>query len=146
MLERVQRKGNPLTLLVGMQTSTATMEKSMLLSLSQSCPTLCDPMDCSLTSSSIPRIFQVRILNSVAISFSRGLPQLRYWTCIFCVSCIGRQIFLPLSHPGSSREQCKCSYDPEGCCGGGERGVWDWQHVYTHGRFMLMCGKTNTIL
>ena len=26
MLERVQRKGNPLTLLVGMQTSTATME------------------------------------------------------------------------------------------------------------------------
>ena len=28
MLERVQRKGNPLTLLVGMQTSTATMEDS----------------------------------------------------------------------------------------------------------------------
>ena len=29
MLERVWRKGNPLTLLVGMQTSTATMEKSV---------------------------------------------------------------------------------------------------------------------
>ena len=29
MLERVQRKGNPLTLLVGMQTSTATMENSV---------------------------------------------------------------------------------------------------------------------
>ena len=29
MLETVWRKGNPLTLLVGMQTSTATMEKSM---------------------------------------------------------------------------------------------------------------------
>ena len=28
MLERVQRKGNPLTLLVGMQTSTTTMENS----------------------------------------------------------------------------------------------------------------------
>ena len=28
MLERVQRKGNPLTLLVGMQTNTATMENS----------------------------------------------------------------------------------------------------------------------
>ena len=28
MLERVWRKGNPLTLLVGMQTSTATMENS----------------------------------------------------------------------------------------------------------------------
>ena len=29
MLERVQRKGNPITLLVGMQTSTATMENSV---------------------------------------------------------------------------------------------------------------------
>ena len=29
MLERVQSKGNPFTLLVGMQTSTATMENSM---------------------------------------------------------------------------------------------------------------------
>ena len=31
MLERVWRKGNPLTLLVGMQTSTATMENSVEL-------------------------------------------------------------------------------------------------------------------
>ena len=29
LLERVWRKGNPLTLLVGMQTSTTTMEKSV---------------------------------------------------------------------------------------------------------------------
>ena len=29
MVDRVQRKGNPLTLLVGMQTSTATMENSV---------------------------------------------------------------------------------------------------------------------
>ena len=29
---------------------------------------------------------------------------------------------------------------------GGGRGVQDWEHVYTHGRFMLMYGKTNTIL
>ena len=29
MLERVWRKGNPLTLLVGMQTNTATMENSV---------------------------------------------------------------------------------------------------------------------
>ena len=32
MLERVWRKGNPLTLLVGMQTSSATMENSMEIS------------------------------------------------------------------------------------------------------------------
>ena len=37
--------------------------------------------------------------------------------------------------------------DPEGWYregGGGE--VPDWEHVYTHGGFMLMYGKTNTIL
>ena len=33
MLERVWRKGNPLTLLVGMQTSTATMESSVEIPL-----------------------------------------------------------------------------------------------------------------
>ena len=39
--------------------------------------------------------------------------------------------------------------DPEGWYGvegGGGRRVQDGEHVYTHGRFMLMYGKTNTIL
>ena len=36
----------------------------------QSCPTLCDPMDCSLQGSSIPGIFQARVLEWVVISFS----------------------------------------------------------------------------
>ena len=37
--------------------------------------------------------------------------------------------------------------DPEGWYGeGGGRGVQDGEHVYTHGRFMLMYDKTNTIL
>ena len=36
---------------------------------------------------------------------------------------------------------------PRGMYGeGGRRGVQDVEHVYTHGRFMLMYGKTNTIL
>ena len=38
----------------------------------QSCPTLCDPMDCSPPSSSVHGILQARILEWVAISFSRG--------------------------------------------------------------------------
>ena len=34
--------------------------------------------------------------------------------------------------------------DTEGCYGeGGGRGILDWEHVYTHGGFMLMYGKTN---
>ena len=37
--------------------------------------------------------------------------------------------------------------DPEGWYGDrGGRGVQDREHVYTCGRFMLMYGKTNTIL
>ena len=38
----------------------------------QSCPTLCSPMDCSLPGSSVHGIFQARVLEWVAISFSRG--------------------------------------------------------------------------
>ena len=38
--------------------------------VAQSCPTLFDPMDCSPPGSSIPGIFQARILEWVAISFS----------------------------------------------------------------------------
>ena len=36
----------------------------------QSCPTLCDPMDCSPPGSRIPGILQARTLEWVAISFS----------------------------------------------------------------------------
>ena len=40
-------------------------------SVTQSCLTLCNPMDCSLPGSSVHGIFQARILEWVAISFSR---------------------------------------------------------------------------
>ena len=39
--------------------------------VAQSCPTLCDPMDCSLPGSSVHEILQARILEWVAISFAR---------------------------------------------------------------------------
>ena len=42
-----------------------------------SCPTLCKPIGCSLPSSSIHGIFQARVLEWVAISFSRGSSQSR---------------------------------------------------------------------
>ena len=43
--------------------------------VAQSCPTLCDPMGCSLPGSFIHGILQARILEWVAISFSRGSSQ-----------------------------------------------------------------------
>ena len=42
----------------------------------QLCPTLCDPMDSSLPGSSILGILQERILEWVAISYSRGLGKM----------------------------------------------------------------------
>ena len=48
--------------------------------VAQSCLTLCDPMDCSLLGSSVHGIFQARILEWVAISFSRVSFWPRYRT------------------------------------------------------------------
>ena len=42
-----------------------------MYSVAQSCLTLCDPMDCSLSRSSVHGILQARILDWVVISFSR---------------------------------------------------------------------------
>ena len=54
----------------------------------QSCPTLCDAMDCSPPGSSVHGIFLARILEWVGISFSRGSFQPKDSTLISCVSCI----------------------------------------------------------
>ena len=48
------------------------MKKESESEVAQSCLTLCNPMDCSLPDSSIRGILQARILEWVAISFSRG--------------------------------------------------------------------------
>jgi len=45
--------------------------------VAQSCPTLCDPVDCSLPCSSVRGILQARILEWVAISFSSRSSQPR---------------------------------------------------------------------
>ena len=58
--------------------------------VAKSCLTLCDPMDCSPPGPSDHGIFQARILEWVAISFSRGSSQPRNQTC---VSCIGSKFF-----------------------------------------------------
>ena len=58
----------------------------------QSCLTLCSPGDCSLPSSSVCGIFQARILEQVAIFYSRGSSQPRDQTHISCVPCLGRWI------------------------------------------------------
>ena len=52
----------------------------------QLCPILWDPVECSPPSSSVHGIFQARILEGVAIPFSRGSSQPRDQTPISCIS------------------------------------------------------------
>ena len=83
--------------------------------IAQSCPTLCDPMDCGLPGSSVHGIFQARILEWVAISFSRGSSTPRNQTWVSCM--VGRHFTV-----WATREEY-CSRD------------------YTN--FSLMCKQTN---
>ena len=46
--------------------------KIFVCSVSQSCPTLCDSLDCSLSGSSVHGILPARILEWVAVSSSQG--------------------------------------------------------------------------
>ena len=57
--------------------------------ITKSCLTLCNPMDCSTPGSSVYGIFQAKILEWVAITFSGGSSQPRDQTCN---SCVSRQI------------------------------------------------------
>ena len=55
--------------------------------VTQSCLTLCNPMNCCLPGSSVHGIFQARILEGVAISFSRESSQPRYQTHSSWIAC-----------------------------------------------------------
>ena len=54
--------------------------------VTRSCPTLCDSVDCSPPGSSIHGILQARILEWVAISFSRGSSWPRDWAQVSCIA------------------------------------------------------------
>ena len=76
------------------------MERKSESEVAQLCPTLCDPMDCSLSGSSVHGIFQARVLEWIAISFSRGSSRLRNRTQVSALRA-ERQTFYHLNHQGS---------------------------------------------
>ena len=67
--------------------------------ITQSCPTLCDLMNCSLPGSSVHGILQAGILEWVATSFSRGSSQPRNQTPVSCIA--GR--FFTTEPPGITK-------------------------------------------
>ena len=68
----------------------------------QSCPTLCNPVDCSLPGSFVHRILRARILEYVAMPSSQGSSWPRARTR---VSCIGRWVLYHQWHLGSPFNQ-----------------------------------------
>ena len=68
-----------------------------------SCVQLCIPLDYSPTGFSVQGISQARILEWVAISYSRASSQPRDWTLI---SCFGRCILYQVSHLGRPYPSC----------------------------------------
>ena len=68
-----------------------------------------------------------------------------------CMSSLEKCLFSSFTSPGSMHDTGSLGLvhwdDPEGWYReGGGRTVQDGEHVYTCGRFMLIYGKTNTIL
>ena len=100
--------------------------------VAQSCPILCNPMDYSLPGSSVFGIFQTRVLEWIAISFSRGSSWPRYRTP---VSRICGQMLYHLSHREDDKTYDKLGVravlvpltystcgDPWSCCVPSSRG------------------------
>ena len=73
--------------------------------VAQSCPTLCDTMDYSLPGSSVHGIFQARMLEQVAISYTRRSSQPKDWNSISYISCTGRQILYHYASSGGDGEK-----------------------------------------
>ena len=88
--------------------------------VAHSCPTLCNPLDCSPPSSSLQGTLQARILEWVAIPFSRGSPRPRDQTQ---VSCIAGSIINSINNYGCENwtiKKAECQRIDALNCGAGE--------------------------
>ena len=99
----LSRWGSPVP--VGVRSKLPLISASLcvcvcVLSL-QSCPVVCDLMDCSPPDSSVHGILQARILEWAAMPSSRGSSQPRDRTLVSSVSCIGRWVLHRYRHLGN---------------------------------------------
>ena len=80
--------------------SNIIKKKNPQCEVSQSCPTLCDPMDCSLPGSSVYGVFQARVLEWVDHFLLQGIfptqgsnpGLLNYRKTLYCLSHQGSQL------------------------------------------------------
>ena len=64
------------------------------IEVAKSCPTPSDPMDCRLPGSSVHGIFQARVLEWVAITFSELALNLYICVCVCMYVCVYMYIYL----------------------------------------------------
>ena len=74
----------------------------------RSCPTLCNPMDCSMPVSSVHGISQAIRVEWVDISYTGGSSQPRDWTHVSDICCVGRQILYCWATWEALFESVKC--------------------------------------
>ena len=88
--------------------------------VSESCPTLCDPMDCSLPGSSAHKIFQARVLEWGATAFSEQCSQLLAKNLEYLKPVMTVPFSFASDHKGKTAElrDCLCFPDKE------NRGGW----------------------
>ena len=89
------------------EVSRGVIGKGLKVSVTQSCPTLYNPMNYSPPVSSIQRIFQARMLEWAAFPFSRGSSQPRDWTQVSHITGRFFIIWASRERPGKSLDDSK---------------------------------------
>ena len=90
-------------------------ESEVKMLMTQLCPTLCDPMDCSPPGCSVHGILQARILEWVAMPSLRGPSWPRNWTWVSCFT--GRFFTIwTTRNPSEPLSQAKTNRSIINCC------------------------------
>ena len=96
----------------------------LLLFVTQSCPAVCDSLNCNPPGSSVHGILQARILEWVAIPFSRGSFWPRDWTHITCIATfltiwelLGQTAIREGAQPNSLADNWIKDYSAKPCTG-----------------------------
>ena len=104
--------------------------------ITHSCPTLCDPMGCSLPGFSVHAIFQARVLEWVAISFSWGSSQPKDRTQACCIAgrpftvWATREVRQPRQHIKKQRHYFANKGPSSQGYGFSSDHVWTWELDY----------------
>ena len=80
--------------------------------VTQSCPTLCNPMDCRLAGANVHGIFQARTLEGIAIPFFKQCRPTAAYSLLVCALTLTFHLCMRCIHMGTLR--CPKSLSPDG--------------------------------